>query len=91
MKVLTERRMTQSDTWCMVQRHSRDAGILIEVCNRTFHATGITAYLNNGRSLENARAMAAHESSRTTKLYDRTENQITLDEVKQKWHRSVHS
>ena len=42
---------------------------------------GITAYLDNGGSLENAQAMAAHESPRTTKLYDRTDDQITLDEV----------
>jgi hypothetical protein len=31
--------------------------------------------------LENAQAMAAHESPRTTKLYDRTGDEITLDEV----------
>ena len=38
-----------------------------------FRATGITAYLEAGGTLENAQAMAAHESPRTTKLYDRTE------------------
>jgi integrase/recombinase XerD len=80
-KVLTERRMTQSDAWRIVQRRARDAGILTAVCNHTFRATGITAYLDNGGSLENAQAMAAHESPRTTKLYDRTDDQITLDEV----------
>jgi site-specific recombinase XerD len=80
-KVLTERRMTQSDAWRMVQRRAADAGILTDVCNHTFRATGITAYLDNGGSLENAQAMAAHESPRTTKLYDRTDDQITLDEV----------
>jgi integrase/recombinase XerD len=37
-----------------------------------FRATGITAYLERGGTLENAQAMAAHESPRTTKLYDRT-------------------
>jgi integrase len=47
----------------------------------TFRATGITAYLNNGGALENAQLMAAHESPRTTKLYDRTGDEITLDEV----------
>jgi len=31
--------------------------------------------------LENAQAMAAHESPRTTKLCDRTGDEITLDEV----------
>jgi integrase/recombinase XerD len=47
----------------------------------TFRATGITAYLNAGGTLEKAQAMAAHESPRTTKLYDRTGDEITLDEV----------
>jgi hypothetical protein len=79
--VLTERAMTQSDGWRMLQRGARDAGIPMAVCNHTFRATGITAYLDNGGSLENAQAMAAHESPRTTKLYDRTDDQITLDEV----------
>jgi hypothetical protein len=32
-------------------------------------------------TLENAQAMAAHESPRTTKLYDRTGEEVTLDEV----------
>jgi hypothetical protein len=44
---------------------------------RTFRAPGIKA----GGTLENAQAMAAHESPRTTKLYDRTGDEITLDEV----------
>jgi integrase/recombinase XerD len=79
--LLTDRAMTQSDAWRMLQRRARDAGIPTAVCNHTFRATGITAYLDNGGSLENAQAMAAHESPRTTKLYDRTDDQITLDEV----------
>jgi hypothetical protein len=41
----------------------------------------ITAYLENGGTIENAQAIAAHESPRTTKLYDRTSDEITLDEV----------
>jgi hypothetical protein len=40
----------------------------------------------NGRAkpvarLKNAQIMAAHESPRTAKLYDRTGDEITLDEV----------
>jgi site-specific recombinase XerD len=81
--VLTERRMTQSDAWRMLQGRARSAAIPTAVCNHTFRATGITAYLDNGGSLENAQAMAAHESPRTTKLYDRTDDQITLDEVEE--------
>jgi hypothetical protein len=47
----------------------------------SFRATGITAYLEAGGTLENAQAMAAHESPRTTKLYDRTKERLTQDEV----------
>jgi integrase len=78
---LTDRAMSQSDAWRMLQHRARAAGIPTAVCNHTFRATGITAYLDNCGSLENAQAMAAHESPRTTKLYDRTDDQITLDEV----------
>ena len=62
-------------------RSARAAGLIVHVGNHSFRATGITAYLNNGGTLENAQAMAAHESPRTTKLYDRTGDEITLDEV----------
>jgi Phage integrase family len=79
--VLTDRLMTQSDAWRMLQRRARAAGVPTAVCNHAFRATGITAYLDNGGSLENAQAMAAHESPRTTKFYDRTDDQITLDGV----------
>ena len=34
-----------------------------------------------GWSLEKAQQIAAHESPRTTKLYDRPSDQITLDEI----------
>jgi hypothetical protein len=37
--------------------------------------------LIDAATLENAQLMAAHESPRTTKLYDRTGDEITLDEV----------
>ena len=47
----------------------------------SFRATGITAYLENGCTIENAQAIAAHESPRTTKLYHRTSDEITLDAV----------
>ena len=47
----------------------------------TFRATGITAYLANGSALEHAQETAAHESPRTTKLYDRTKERLTQDEV----------
>jgi integrase len=64
----------------MVQRRARAASIATEVCNHTFRGTGITAYLENG-ALEKAHQMAAHASTRTTQLYDRREDRVTLDEV----------
>jgi hypothetical protein len=44
-------------------------------------ATGITVYLENKATLEVAQKVAAHERPRTTKLYDRTDDQLTLDEI----------
>ena len=65
----------------MVKRRAIEAGLPSSTCCHTFRATGITAYLENGGTIENAQAIAAHESPRTTKLYDRTGDEITLDEV----------
>jgi integrase/recombinase XerD len=78
---LTTDGMTRVDAWRMIRRRARNAGLDVEVCCHTFRATGITAYLDNGGTLENAQMMAAHESTLTTKLYDRTGDEITLDEV----------
>jgi len=65
----------------MIRRRTAEMGFKIKLGCHVFRATGITAYLEAGGSLENAQAMAAHESPRTTKLYDRTGDEITLDEV----------
>jgi integrase len=78
---LTATAMNRVDAWRMVQRRAEDLGMKIRIGCHTFRATGITAYLECGGTLENAQAMAAHESPRTTKLYDRTGDEITLDEV----------
>lgn len=78
---LTSRPMTRNDVLRMVKRRARDAGVSPDTCCHTFRATGITAYLDNGGTIENAQAIAAHESPRTTKLYDRTSDEITLDEI----------
>lgn len=78
---LTERPLSDRDARYMVKRRARAAGLSEGICNHTFRATGITAYLENNGTIENAQAIAAHESPKTTKLYDRTGDQITLDEV----------
>jgi site-specific recombinase XerD len=73
--------MNQSDAWRMIRRRAVAAGIHAPIGNHSFRATGITAYLSNGGALEHAQEMAAHESPRTTKLYDRTKERLTQDEV----------
>jgi site-specific recombinase XerD len=78
---LTESSMNRVDAWRMVQRRAADLRMRVRIGCHTFRATGITAYLEAGGTLENAQVMAAHESPRTTKLYDRTGDEITLDEV----------
>ena len=79
--VLADQPMNQADAWRMVRRRAATAGIKAPIGCHTFRATGITAYLENGGTLEHAQAMAAHESPRTTKLYDRTKERLTLDEI----------
>ena len=63
------------------RRRAAGAGIKTKIGNHTFRATGITAYLKNGGQLETAAAMANHSSTRTTQLYDRRSDQVTLDEI----------
>ena len=79
--LLTDYPMDQSAAWTMIRRRAVAAGIHAPIGNHSFRATGITAYLGNGGALEHAQAMAAHESPRTTKLYDRTKERLTQDEV----------
>jgi len=78
---LTPRPMHRIDAWRMIKRRAQAIGLPEAICNHTFRATGITAYLENGGTIEHAQQIANHESPKTTKLYDRTSDQITLDEV----------
>jgi site-specific recombinase XerC len=78
---LTENALHRVDAYQVIRRRTAEAGFKVKLECHVFRATGITAYLEAGGSLENAQAMAAHESPRTTKLYDRTDDEITLDEV----------
>jgi integrase/recombinase XerD len=73
--------MHRIDVYRMIRRRAAGASVQAKIGCHTFRATGITAYLEAGGTLENAQAMAAHESPRATKLYDRTADVITLDEV----------
>ena len=78
---LSKSPLPQANAYAMVPRRALAAGIGTKIGNHTFRATGITAYLKNGGTLENAAAMANHASPRTTQFYDRRRDDISLDEV----------
>jgi integrase len=73
--------LPQANAYAMIRRRAAAAGIGTKLGNHSFRATGITAYLKNGGTLEKAAAMANHASTRTTQLYDRRRDEVSLDEV----------
>jgi len=77
----TGRSISRIEAYSMVRRRAAVAGICAPVGCHSFRATGITNYLEHGGTLETAQKIAAHESPRTTKLYDRRDDQLTLDEI----------
>ena len=78
---LTGHPLPQANAYAMIQRPAKAAGITTRVGNHTFRPTGVTAYLKNGGTLERAARMANHASTRTTQLYDRRRDELSLDEV----------
>ena len=79
--VLTGNPLAQSNVYRMIRQRAMMAGIKTRIGNHTFRATGITQYLRNGGRRELAQQMAAHESPRTTALYDRRDDDVAVDEV----------
>lgn len=73
--------MHRVDALRMIYRRATAAGLDVHVCCHTFRATGITVYLENGGTIERAQQIAAHSSPRTTKLHDRTNDELTLEEI----------
>jgi integrase len=78
---LTRTTLPQANAYAMIRRCAAAAGIATKLGNHSFRATGITAYLKNRGTLEKAAAMANHASTRTTQLYDRRRDEVSLDEV----------
>ncbi len=79
--LLTRTPLPQANAYAMIGRRATAAGIATKLGNHSFRATGITAYLKNGGTLEKAAQMANHASTRTTQLYDRRHEELSLDEV----------
>lgn len=80
-KTLTAEPLDRHYILPMVKRRTRTAGMSPDVCNHSFRASDITMYLKNGGTLEKVQYMASHESARTTRLYDRRQDEVSLDEV----------
>src|SRR5882762_7994131 len=78
---LTRTVVPQANAYAMISRRAAGANIATKLGNHSFRATGITAYLKNGGTLEKAAVMANHASTRTTQLYDRRRDELSLDEV----------
>ena len=78
---LSNRPVSRTDVWYMVQRRANDAQLETAIGCHTFRATGITDYLTNGGKLEVAQKMAGHSNAKTTGLYDRRSDDINLSEV----------
>lgn len=73
--------MSRIDVYKMIKRRAKAAGVASDIGCHTFRATGITAYLIGGGTVESAQQIAKHKSPRTTKLYDRRGDKVTLDEI----------
>jgi integrase len=78
---LTRTTLQQAEACKMITRRKNAAGIATRLGNHSFRATGITAYLKNGGTLEEAAQMANHASKRTTQLYGRRREELSLDDV----------
>ena len=78
---LTTTPLPQANAYAMIRRRAAAADIGTKIGNHTFRATGITAYLKNGGTLERAAIMANHASARTTQLYDRRRDDVSVDDV----------
>ena len=78
---LPDRPMLRGDVWSMVRRRASGAGIKTAIGCHTVRATGITDYLTNGGRIEVAQRMAGHSNAKTTGLYDRRNDDISVGEV----------
>ena len=75
------RHMDRTSVWKLVQARARASGLEKRVCCHSFRATGITEYMSAGGSLDIAQRIAGHSQLSTTKIYDRSRDRLTMDEI----------
>lgn len=78
---LLSRPMSRTEAYRMVRLRAEAMGLNHGICCHSFRATGITIYLSNGGTIENAQVMAGHRRLQTTKLYDRRSDAVALAEI----------
>ena len=81
MKRLNQRRLDRRSVLKLVEKRARTSGILKRVCCHSFRATGVTEYMNSGGTIEIAQRIAGHTSPATTRIYDRSGDRLTLEEI----------
>ncbi len=78
----TGRALSRRNALHMVKRRAAAACLdPSRVSNHSFRATGITNYMGNGGRIDVAQEWASHADPRTTGLYDRTTDKVSLEEV----------
>ena len=80
-KTLKLRHMDRRGIWWLVQARAKASGLEKKVCCHSFRATGITAYMNAGGALDIAQRIAGHSQLSTTKIYDRSQDRVTVAEI----------
>jgi integrase/recombinase XerD len=78
---LSSRHLNRRSVLKLVEKQAHATGILKKVCCHSFRATGITEYMNRGGTIDLAQRIAGHQSSTTTKIYDRSRDRLTLAEI----------
>jgi integrase len=80
-ETLNWRHLDRRSVLKLVEKRARTSGILKRVCCHSFRATGVTEYMNLGGTIEIAQRIAGHTSPSTTRIYDRSGDQLTLQEI----------
>ena len=78
---LSRRPLVRTDAADMLKRRLKRAGLPAHYSPHSFRATGITNFLENDGTLEAAQRIAGHADSRTTKLYDRRGQRVSLEDM----------
>jgi integrase/recombinase XerD len=75
------KRLDRRSVLKLVEKRAKASGIQKRVCCHSFRATGVTEYMNSGGTIEIAQRIAGHTSPSTTRIYDRSGDQLTLEEI----------